>query len=828
VPPIANEVESIVAKIEERILSAASASTTVTDEELGRLILDCLPERSSGVNRYGSSIPIVVESISIRGIRSFGPLQTLRPSEGLTIIYAGNGHGKTSLTDALELLTEGITTRQMSLPNAAAEVKDEDHIAHLKPNGEPDPNNPPRVTVSFREGERLRTCEWTSFKAPATGHPDIQVLPRRKLRELVNAKRTERTQPLGAALGLAETIDLWTAVSKELKRRSSAVVEDVPDYLRLLKDEVPVQEDDSDLLKALQHWQIQQYLAPALLHDLPEATSWSLLARSISDCNGLREQPEVLSAEHQNLLSSFLSVVEPGTDCPACAQAKVPQYRLEEVKRILAETRESEVLRERIAAVKSRSAELSSKVAAWLQLADPVEKASDLPDTWKSAVSQLRQTLEGQGSLLSAGWARKMASVLSDLNDVHTRLIGSSQTNSLESRDFAVRRVRSDSSQVLQSYRNLEFLETVFAPLLARAGQRIRVMLFQRIDNEFEKLQEPINEWLSILGPQGTPSITLNPVQTAHRPSLDLRVAKYPEDIAAPHVSGHFSDAQIDMLGMSTHLARIERDHPGAMIVIDDPSDMLDYSARRIFARDGIERLLRNESSPSHQVVILTHDDQLVRELWDAHRGRQPATVQDTIERTRDEDDGDDFSILVSRSAAMVTARAKQLVDDFWGTHQDRVWFRAALAAHTRQAVEMCAKDISTLLGPAGLSLHPESRRTKEHEDLGKVSDKVRATLREVSECWCSAGLHRSARKQVDELRDLFSKDTSAALNPGAHADVVLPEAAESKAMLDRLTKIVDLLAAPQGRSRSRWTTESPLAVLLQSGNACPTCMVER
>lgn len=815
--------ESVASEIEDRIIAAIKSSDEDSDVDLDELINSCLPKTDLADVLLNPPASTLVETIALRGIRSFGPEQVLQLSEGLTIVYAGNGQGKTSLTDALELVTGGGTTRQISLPNAATEVKDKDHITHLKPNGATEPDCSPRVRVSYRRRGALLVCEWNTFGSPAANYPDIQVLPRRLLRELVNAKRTERSAPLGAALGLGETIDMWTGIAKELGRLSSSALEHLEPHLQLLNEEVPAPDDDSELSAALQRWAKKQ--SPNLvLEEPPSAGLWFQLAQNFSDNEDVSGEHDPLPSEHQSLLRSFLTVAEPGGACPACAQARVPDHRIEEVRRLLAESDESDLRQKRIGILNGRCDELAKRTTAWLQLAASERTATDLPSTWSSAIEELTRALGSRGSSPRVDWALEMGSTLSKLSDLRAELVSDTQINSFESRGRAIAAVRSNVSSVRDSLREQAFRKAVLSPLLRRAGLRVKDLLIEKVDEEFKSLEEPINDWLEILGPQGTPRIALQPVQTAHRPSLDLRVAKYPEGTTAPHVSGHFSDAQIDMLGMSAHLARIERDHPGAAIVIDDPSDMLDFSARRTFAREGIARLLGSDSGPSHQVVILTHDDQLVRELWDGHRTRQPATVQDTIERSRDRDNGDDYSVLTSRNAATATTRAQDLVNDFWDSHQDRVWFRAALAAHTRQAVEMCAKDISTLLGPAGIGLHPENRRASEHEDLGNVSDQIRATLRETSETWCSEGRHIPARMRVDELRDLFTRDTSATLNPGAHADVVLPEATASKAMLDRLYKVVALLDAPQGRPRSSWTTESSLAILLQSGSKCPKC----
>lgn len=147
---------AVAAEIETMINAEAHSSGDITDNDLDKLISQCLPEPKVTKASFVFSEPAVVDSVAVRGIRSFGPEQTLWLSEGLTIVYAGNGQGKTSLTDALELITGGATTRRVSLPNAAAEVKDKDHITHRTPTGE-GPSQP--ATSTHPLSERAGTSE---------------------------------------------------------------------------------------------------------------------------------------------------------------------------------------------------------------------------------------------------------------------------------------------------------------------------------------------------------------------------------------------------------------------------------------------------------------------------------------------------------------------------------------------------------------------------------------------------------------------------------------------------------------------------------------------
>ena len=122
------------------------------------------------------------------------------------------------------------------------------------------------------------------------------------------------------------------------------------------------------------------------------------------------------------------------------------------------------------------------------------------------------------------------------------------------------------------------------------------------------------------------------------------------------------------------------------------------------------------------------------------------------------------------------------------------------------------------------MNMHPSNRVPRESDELGPVSDRVRATLRETTGSWCESGRHHVARNRIGELMDLFSKSSTQFLNPGAHADVVLPEAISSKQTLLRVEAAATTLSAPEGQPRSSWTTQSQLAELVGSNRDCPEC----
>src|SRR5699024_11895387 len=98
-----------------------------------------------------------------------------------------------------------------------------------------------------------------------------------------------------------------------------------------------------------------------------------------------------------------------------------------------------------------------------------------------------------------------------------------------------------------------------------------------------------------------------------------------------------------------------------------------------------------------------------------------------------------------------------------------------------------------------------------ETRDLGSVRPSVLATLRETTEQWCESGRHIQARLRLGELSDLISKSSTQFLNPGAHADVILPESTSTASILAKLKALARLRAVADDPPRSSWTTQPPL-----------------
>src|SRR3954471_10632058 len=66
------------------------------------------------------ALPVWLRSISVEGFRGIGPpaVLELSPEPGLTVVAGGNGSGKSSFAEALELLMTGAVKRWTKRPKA--------------------------------------------------------------------------------------------------------------------------------------------------------------------------------------------------------------------------------------------------------------------------------------------------------------------------------------------------------------------------------------------------------------------------------------------------------------------------------------------------------------------------------------------------------------------------------------------------------------------------------------------------------------------------------------------------------------------------------------
>jgi hypothetical protein len=790
----------------------------------------------------------LVDEIKVQGIRSFGPPVSVRLSPSLSLIYASNGMGKTSLVDALELLTEGATSRGWAHPNAMSEVKDEDHIPHKNENGVVSDEHSPRVSVKWKLVDSdlpLETAWSGDYGHAAEKAPDIQLLARRKLRQLVNSRPTQRIELLGASLGLTETNRFWAAVSEGLKEPwfAETSTTTVAPGADVLVNEAPDLTDALSLENWLREWAEkerdeipslpEQWTIPASQMSPDE---WESLASDLEK-HEQNSFPSVPEREHERIsfYQSLLKIGHPDETCPACESAEITSERFDNINAIIDE------YKTRITHMENRKRLEERAELLWQQLqrtpgdweVQPFESGTD--DNLAKLRSEtkkwrlLKETLHSLRTVKPGHRTpekiREVAECLTSLesvkNDIEVAIVQHQQTSYSDEemtrwrqKELLVRKVESGTREVAENILDFRKWEEL-NELSQHASQQVRKRIKSHSEAVVADLSDSINDWLVALAPAGTPAIKLMVQGSSGGPKLAISLHKSKKTL---HALGHLSDAQLDMLGMAAHFARIERDHKDALVVIDDPSDMLDSQTRHQFVNTGLRKLLKKPDGTTRQVVILTHDDQLVRELWDAYRELEPSLTQDSIQMQNVEDNPSLTSVFVPRDLTGALRQVEALLKSDLQEHQNRLWFRAALAAQTRVSLEMYAKQIGTILGPVGLA---RIESLKENETLGKVANTVTSELQQLEASACQAPHHIGPKKDVAQILDLLSASGYRELNPGAHADIVLPEVSASRNLIDALSDEVKKLQSAVGQTRAEWVSTSRLAEALNQLASC-------
>jgi hypothetical protein len=821
-----------------------------------------------------------VESFGVQGVRAFGPLETIHLSRGLTVIYAQNGSGKTSLVDAVELLSNGKTTRAAQYPQLEGEMKDEHHVQHATLEGEVCAPSA-RVNAVWRpaRGEEAVESIWTgTWGEAADMAPPVHLLARRRLREVIALKGPDRASRLGDALGLSALTAEWSGaqslLAEEAKRLETATnfpkefeeevghliastpldasIESIRAHVEQQAESVLSAEPKDEIVPA-SPWDSVLAQTVALPPSLPQSSS---LDATLENMKAAANKPKPaenagIAPQLVELLRGFVAAAQPHQICPACEDGTVSPERLSDVETLLKglasfeqyqimertaqaevktavdgvattgldwnlRTETLEIQEETLASEKERRFRVSYK--------ELQKKTVD----WKAGVHELIGAKQEARRSSTVASLQSLAKSMSDLAEMRQIL----EAMSMRCEELRVQarqeRIALKRPAVVEAewrlYNAQQISEKVIETRLARkrgaALKRASSVLKSHLDSTVGErcglLADPINEWMTRLAPDKTPGVRVATRGTAGRTALDLFVAGGGQVKAI----GRLSDSQLDMLGLAAHLATLEREAPGQPVVIDDPTDMLDHLTRDKLAGEGIARLLEGHDGTGRQVVVLTHDDQFVRQLWRHHGHRWPATSQLVIEVNNSVVPPQ--AMIVPRSARQYLERVNALLSD----HPDdgnRLWLRSAAGNQLRQALEMIVKDIHVVVGPLGLGYSPMGYDSLDKRGVGAAFDDVARTIKEIEKIHsdCGSPRHRSARDPIARLLDSIDRRKEYLLDEASHADFVYPSVGQIKEYASQLKRLADYLEPNDWGHTDEWPASCRWAKELQT---CPEC----
>ena len=868
-------------RIEREIESLGEASEKRVKEVVEHIAIPPAEPSTYPFNGY-------VESVRVQGIRSFGAEQELELSRGLTILYAENGTGKTSIIDAVELLTKGVTTRASQPAGPAGEVKDENNVPYSDVDGKLT-DIEPNVSISWIQDGKPGRAVWNgAWGQAAADAPPVQLIARRRLREVINLSGADRADLLGHAAGLGDLAQVWGDAQKALDQRGkelssvealpSAAMQDAVTWAEGVHDctsAVPVEE-----IAKLVERNAQQAIArcapdsrgpgerlseaweaplPRPPEVLPAAGLEDLVQR-LTDQES-REVPRLSEALDQatlRLLESFAEVAIAGEACPACTVATVTSDRIAAVHRLLESVRDVREYQEADSALRKEARGFAQGFRPYLEWRFPewddaavrsfagedrnfsaaYGEARSSKTAWDQQCTVLWDRIETAGREPSADSMRSVVEALRRLVDLrevadrNARAAEHLRSELLRDRkdaELAKATWRRDNARAIAEAIDARRKRDVDARNLRIAAQRLKARRAEVLEAKLTALAEPISSWLRRLAPDHTPSVRLQVSPGAQKPRLNVLVGQGKQTAI-----GRLSDSQLDMLGLAVHLATLEQEQSGAPVIIDDPTDMLDAATVEKLAGEGIGDLLGPPNGPGRQVVVLTHDEQLVRSLWKHHGARWPLTTQWFTELDR-EIEPTPQSLIKPRSPQEYADRLKALLQSN-ADAENRIWLRSAAGNLARQTLEAIIGDLFEVVGPRGLRYLPDLsnvREDREKRGVLKHFDLLDEQLRKIQKmhAGCTERCHANVAEFIDELLEMRAERGDYLLNEASHANCVYPRIAQVREYQKKLSKNANRFQHARRKSRvpgarpDDWPETSEWSRALA---ACSNCQVQQ
>ena len=148
------------------------------------------------------------------------------------------------------------------------------------------------------------------------------------------------------------------------------------------------------------------------------------------------------------------------------------------------------------------------------------------------------------------------------------------------------------------------------------------------LDEKFDELSQEILRWWNLLRPDE--STSFNGIQRGGtgRRYIDLKARLAAEPGSSPggvlrDAVAVFSDSQLNCLGLAAFLARTVRQKTG-FVILDDPVPASDGEHRACFVDNVLKELLELNV----QVIILTHEYKMWKDVQDRYRYINPDTFQ--------------------------------------------------------------------------------------------------------------------------------------------------------------------------------------------------------
>lgn len=267
----------------------------------------------------------------------------------------------------------------------------------------------------------------------------------------------------------------------------------------------------------------------------------------------------------------------------------------------------------------------------------------------------------------------------------------------------------------------------------------------QILDEKFSELGQDILRWWNLLRPDEPTSF-----HSLERGGTGRRFLDFKARLAAPGTTSSgairdavavFSDSQLNCLGLAAFLARTVREGAG-FVVLDDPVPASDEEHRAFF----IDRVLQKLANSSTQVILLTHDERMWKDVQERYLHLNLDTFVVTLEDPRAgatvENRSDTFDALLARASPYIENANPDI--------------RKIGAQRLRDACERFCK-LMLVRDRHGRGEPPANVSDYDGKNLGDLVPKVLPLLRKDPS-------HPGKLKVIGQR-----------LNPGAHDDAIPP-----------------------------------------------------
>ncbi|HET9942392.1 MAG TPA: AAA family ATPase, partial [Terriglobia bacterium] len=596
------------------------------------------PERPKAEARHAvEPVRAFVESIAVEGFRGIGPRVklNLRAGPGLTLVIGRNGSGKSSFSEALELLLTGDNQRWSS---RRTKVWREGWRNLHQPQST---RIEARLLIDGRAGAYTVTRAWSGVDDLDDGEAAVQrdgasapltslgweealstyrpFLSYNELGSMLEEGPAKLFDALAAILGLEDLIAAADDL-REIRTTRTKVHKTVSDQLETIRKSLATHPDPraAQCLNALalKPWDLDRVAAlvtgsstakedgetrrlrelaslkspePASIESAVNAlraATAALEAVAGTDAGKARRRAEILERAME------LHRLEGDRDCPVCGQTAAlhDQWHRdagEEIKKLRGESEAADAAHRNRANAEREARQMMAGPPA--SVSDPALLA--LWNTWSAGVTkaghELASPLEMQAPPLHTAI-------------LETRL--KAQTD-LQKREDQWRPVAETFAAWLPGARKMA-AEAPAVSSLKAAEDWLRTTATQIHNERFEPIKERVMKIWSLLRTQShvkLEDVSFQGKSTARRVNLDVSV-----DGTRGAALGVMSQGELHSLALSLFVPRATLEtSPFRFLMIDDPVQSMDPV--RI---DGLARVLELVSK-KRQVVVFTHDDRL-------------------------------------------------------------------------------------------------------------------------------------------------------------------------------------------------------------------------